>query len=189
MASLKKRLQNTILHKEPLDESNQLQNTPQGPIILFQNGLLQHQGVDYSLLGSQITWIEEPLQTDISYVYYMINKEVINQNLGILNIPEEIVKAELELERFEKLTRLKQYKEKQYQRLKLELESTESIVPESIVLESIIPEEKMKKYQERINHANIEKIEKIKSTKEIEEMISDEKNKKYQERISRSKIE
>ena len=73
MASLKKRLQNTVLHKEELNISNQLQYTPQGPIMLYQNGILQHEGFDYSINASQITWLTDPLESDLLYVYFMVN--------------------------------------------------------------------------------------------------------------------
>lgn len=169
MASLKKKLQNTILHKEPLDPSYELQSSPQGPIMLFKNGLLQHESMDYTIDGSQITWLEDaiPLETDYLYVYYMKNREGANQSLGFVRLPDEIIQADLESERSEKLAKLKKFKEKQYQRLKAELEPLD------------ISEDKLKKYQERIEQ-NIEKAESIKD-------VSDERLRKYQERISRSK--
>lgn len=172
MASLKKKLQNTILHKESLDPSYELMHSPQGPIMLFKNGLLQHENMDYTIDGSQITWLEDatPLETDYLYVYYMKNREGVNQSYGFANLSDAVVQADLELERVEKLAKLKKFKEKQYQRLKAELEPSE------------IPEDKLKKYQERIEQ-NIEKPELIKDVSDI----SDERLRKYQERISRSK--
>lgn len=197
MASLKRRLQNTVLHKEYLDESNELQYSPQGVVMLYQNGVLQHEGLDYSILGMQITWLEQPLQTDLLYVYYMKNKEGANPNLGFLNIPEEIIQADLELEEEleeleeleKKLTRLKKHKENRYERLKAELEPAvlekyqEKIKQEVNVIKDFelsISKEKLEKYKERMK-------QEVNVIKDIELTISEEKLKKYQERIKQTK--